>query len=223
MLTEKNPQYFYDANAFPFLSPLVKNFEVIKAELNALLASGADEQWQRIFPDYVKSEREKAWQTFTFLLFSIKFTDNAACCPQTTKLLTSIPEIISCDFSKLKPHTHIAPHKGYSKMVLRCHLPLIVPNEQLCGIRVGDETRHWREGELMIFDDSYEHEAWNKSGQERSVLMFDIPNPLWGHSGKEISKFKIENLEDPFLLSYANKETWMKLFEMGEIPSQLPK
>ena len=76
-------------------------------------------------------------------------------CPNTTRLIDQIPELISCDFSYMEPHTHILPHKGYSRMVLRCHLPLIVPEANKCAIRVGNETRHWEEGKLLIFDDSF--------------------------------------------------------------------
>ena len=103
-------------------------------------------------------------------------------------------------------------------MVLRCHLPLVVPDEDLCGIRVGNVTKHWKEGELMIFDDSFEHEAWNKTDSNRTVLMFDIPNPLWGYSAYEISKYKIENIDDPFLLSMTHKQNWIKSFDKGIFP-----
>ena len=110
-------------------------------------------------------------------------------------------------FQILKPTPQILPHKGYTKMVLRCHLPLIVPAGELCGLRVGNEIKHWKEGELLIFDDSFEHEAWNNSDENRIVLMFDIPNPLWGYTAHEISKYKIEHMDDPFLLSFADKNT----------------
>ena len=70
----------------------------------------------------------------------------------------------------------------------------------------------------MIFDDSFNHEAWNNSTSHRVVLMFDIPNPLWGYTAHEISKYKIENMDDPFLLNMVNKETWMKSFEAGVFP-----
>ena len=58
---------------------------------------------------------------------------------------------------------------------LICHLPLIVPPG--CWLRVGNETRHWEEGKLMIFDDSIEHEAKNESDQTRIILLFDIWRP----------------------------------------------
>jgi beta-hydroxylase len=216
--TDKNPRFFYDPADFSFLGPLVSNFRTIRDELSDLISAGKERQWLRTFPDYVKSEEYKAWKVFSFIFFKMKLPANAELCPKTAKLVYSIPEILSCDYSFMKPHTHVLPHKGYSRMVLRCHLPLIVPDEKLCGIRVGNETANWKEGELMIFDDSFEHEAWNRSDNNRVVLMFDIPNPRWGYSADEISKYKIENIDDPFLLSMAPKTEWIKGFQNGIFP-----
>jgi aspartate beta-hydroxylase len=79
-------------------------------------------------------------------------------------------------FSKLKPGTNIPPHHGFFNTRLICHLPLIVPEN--CGkLRVGNESRQWSEGKLLIFDDSIEHEAWNHSDLDRIVLIFEIWRP----------------------------------------------
>ena len=78
-------------------------------------------------------------------------------------------------WSLLKPGTHIQPHHGMLNTRLICHIPLIVPKD--CAIRVGNETRAWREGEALIFDDSFEHEAWNKSGDTRVILLFERWRP----------------------------------------------
>lgn len=216
--TPKNPCYFYDSKQFTQLLFLEENFHVIRQDLIQLISSNSEQEWLRTFPDYVKADRDKAWKVFSFLFFMMKNPVHRALCKKTTELIHQIPELISCDFSYMEPNTHILPHKGYSRMVLRCHLPLIVPNPADCGIRVGNETRHWEEGKLLIFDDSFEHEAWNKSNERRVVLMFDIPNPLWGYTAEEISKYKIMNLDDPFLLSLANKEDWISAFEKQELP-----
>ena len=216
--SHKNVSYFYDALEFKQLLFLEENFTLIREELIQLISSDSEQEWLKTFPDYVKAETDKAWKVFSFLFFSMKNPVHRALCPNTTILIDQIPELISCDFSYMEPHTHILPHKGYSRMVLRCHLPLIVPEENKCAIRVGNETRHWEEGKLLIFDDSFEHEAWNQSNERRVVLMFDIPNPLWGYSAEEISGYKIRNLDDPFLLSIANKEEWVNAFEKRELP-----
>jgi aspartyl/asparaginyl beta-hydroxylase (cupin superfamily) len=78
-------------------------------------------------------------------------------------------------FSLLKAGARIAPHTGMFNTRLVCHLPLIVPSG--CFFRVGNEVREWREGKLFIFDDTIEHEAWNDSGEDRVVLIFDIWRP----------------------------------------------
>ena len=101
----------------------------------------------------------------------------------------AIPETF---FSVLKPGAHIPPHTGVVNVRLVCHLPLIVPPD--CGIRVGSETRGWKEGECIVFDDTFEHEAWNKSGQTRVVLIFDIWNPYLSASEREGMRIAIETL-----------------------------
>ena len=217
-LTEKNPKYFYESGDFSHLLFLENHFLEIKKELYQLIEKDQEQEWLRTFPDYVKADKDKAWKVFSFVFFTMKNQLHCSICPNTSKIINDIPELISCDFSYMEPGTHVLPHRGYTRMVLRCHLPLIVPKGNKCGIRVGNETKYWEEGKLMIFDDSYEHEAWNRSDEKRIILMFDIPNPLWDYSAHEISKYKIENLDDPFLLSFATKEEWIKAFEKRELP-----
>jgi len=217
-ITKKNPKYFYDSGSFPELKIIQDKFQTIKNELIELLYLNKNNRWMKTFPEYVESKENGSWHVFSFLFFSMKSKMNATLCPQTASLIFSVPSIISCDFSLLPGRTRIKPHEGYSRMVLRCHLPLMVPEGEKCALRVGDKTHYWKEGELVIFDDSFEHEAWNDSKHNRVVLMFDIPNPLWGYSAQEISRYKIENLEDPFLLSLASKEEWLACFKAQELP-----
>lgn len=217
-LTLKNPNLFYDKNDFPYLLSLELKWKLIFEELDNLIKLNKKSFWLNTFPDYVTSENNEAWKVFSFLFFKMKSPKHAKLCPFTSNLIFHIPEIISCDYSLLPAKTKINPHKGYSKMILRCHLPLIVPQGEKCGIKVGDKVHYWKTGELVIFDDSYTHEAWNDSDEDRFVLMFDIPNPRWGYSSYEISKYKVEHLDDPFLLGIANKETWLKAFKDQVLP-----
>jgi aspartyl/asparaginyl beta-hydroxylase (cupin superfamily) len=77
----------------------------------------------------------------------------------------------------LRPGTRIQPHSGYQGPFLRCHLGLSVPAGD-CGLRVGGETRAWREGETLVLDDRLEHEAWNLTSSERVVFLLDFPEML---------------------------------------------
>ena len=78
-------------------------------------------------------------------------------------------------FSILQAGKHIPPHTGVTNTRTIIHLPLIVPPG--CEFRVGGETREWREGEAFAFDDTIEHEAWNRSDRDRAVLILDCWNP----------------------------------------------
>lgn len=78
-------------------------------------------------------------------------------------------------FSRLKPGAHIPPHFGAANNRITVHLPLIVPGP--AEIRVGSARHTWHEGELFAFDDSYEHEAWNRASTDRVVLIFEAHHP----------------------------------------------
>ncbi len=58
---------------------------------------------------------------------------------------------------------------------LICHLPLIAPAG--CSFRVGNDLRDWAEGQAWVFDDTINHEAWNRSELDRYILLFDIWRP----------------------------------------------
>ncbi len=102
-------------------------------------------------------------------------------CPRTLEAMRAVPlphittRAPSILFSLLRPGARIPAHTGVMNARLICHLPLIVP--QPSGFRVGNETRAWEEGRLLVFDDSIEHEAWNDSSEDRVVLIFDIWRP----------------------------------------------
>lgn len=78
-------------------------------------------------------------------------------------------------FSRLRPGARIPPHFGLTNTRMTVHLPLIVPDG--CAIRVGDVVHEWKEGKVVAFDDSFEHEAWNRASSDRVVLIFETHHP----------------------------------------------
>lgn len=71
------------------------------------------------------------------------------------------------------------PHRGVSKALLNCHLPLIVPKGPgRCEIRVGDQVRGWEEGQLLVLHDTYEHEVWNEASEPRVILFLQVRRPM---------------------------------------------
>lgn len=107
--------------------------------------------------------------------------DHAAMAPVTMRALQLPPMPVIAGrspmalYSLLRPGTHIKPHNGMLNTRLICHLPLITNAD--CALRVGNETRTWEQGRLLIFDDSIEHEAWNRGGATRIIVLFEIWRP----------------------------------------------
>ncbi|WP_374763611.1 aspartyl/asparaginyl beta-hydroxylase domain-containing protein [Yunchengibacter salinarum] len=101
--------------------------------------------------------------------------------PETDAVLRRMPLVRRGDhplevfLSLLRPGQHIPPHYGLANSRLTVHLPLIVPER--CRIRVGDRWRSWHEGEILAFDDSFDHEARNDSDRLRIVLIAEAWHP----------------------------------------------
>lgn len=95
--------------------------------------------------------------------------------------------------SRLAPGSKIGAHTGYLNTRLTCHLPIVIPGQ--CGIRVGNETRHWRSGEMLMFNDSIDHEAWNDSAEERYVLIFFVWRPELPEAERNLVKHLLEGVD----------------------------
>jgi len=179
---------FYERDRFDWIPVIEQQTARIREELAAVMK----EPWR--FSPYVKSEDAKhgqndeglddndKWSALFLWDYGRLVPEIAALFPETVKALEAapLPEITDqapmALFSRLAPDARIPPHNGLLNTRLICHLPLIVPEN--CGaLRVGNEERAWKEGEMLIFDDSIEHEAWNNSDQVRVILLFEIWRP----------------------------------------------
>jgi aspartyl/asparaginyl beta-hydroxylase (cupin superfamily) len=178
---------FYDTSGFDWVPAIEAATDSIRAELGSLLSAGTEG-----FRPYLQHQPNQPRTDANHMLDNVDWSalflaengktadDYIARCPATWNAVQAAPlpwisNSPTIMFSLLRAGARIAPHTGTHNARLICHLPLIVP--QKCGFRVGNETREWREGKLLIFDDTIEHEAWNESGEDRVVLIFDIWRP----------------------------------------------
>lgn len=178
---------FFEPGQFAWLERLEAATDDIREELLAILDEGAP------FEPYVQSQSNRpskrqdglvnnpAWSAFHLWRNGEAVQENAERCPKTMAALAEVPltrlkgRSPSIMFSLLRPGTHIPPHHGLINTRLICHLPLIVPPG--CALRVGSETRECEVGKAWVFDDTIEHEAWNRSDQTRVILLFEIWRP----------------------------------------------
>jgi len=82
---------------------------------------------------------------------------------------------VQIKFSVMQPGVHVWPHSGPTNCRLRAHLGLVTPDGP--RIRVANEIRSWKQGEFIVFDDSFEHEVWHDGDQVRLVLIVDMWHP----------------------------------------------
>jgi aspartate beta-hydroxylase len=177
---------WFGREQFPWFAELESATVAIRGELEAVMPRA--EQAERVFTDDDAERRGLAgaqgtpsWNGFYFYRHGEPREDNLRICPRTAALLGSLPlcrireHAPEAMFSVLAPGTHILPHRGVTNTRVVCHLPLVVPED--CALVVGGEKRAWREGEALAFDDTYEHEAWNRGSRTRVVLIIDVWNP----------------------------------------------
>jgi aspartate beta-hydroxylase len=178
---------FYERSQFPWFDEVEAATADIREELLAVM------QEPNAFSPYVTGHANRprsdqmgllnnpAWSAFYLWKNGEVVAENAARCPKTLHALRNAPlaqvnyRSPSILFSLLKAGAHIPPHNGLINTRLVCHLPLIVPGQ--CRFRVGNEERDWVEGKGWAFDDTIEHEAWNRSDRTRVILLFDVWRP----------------------------------------------
>jgi aspartate beta-hydroxylase len=177
---------YFDRRLFGWIAEYESMGEAIRRELDALLPGASGRE--RVFhTDELEKanlrgeDAEPGWNGYYFYRYGERREDNCAACPQTAAALDALPLIRIRDhgpevlFSVFTPGTHLLPHRGVTNARAVSHLPLIVPPD--CALGVGGEEHVWRVGRTVVFDDTYEHEAWNRSREMRVVLIADIWNP----------------------------------------------
>jgi ornithine lipid ester-linked acyl 2-hydroxylase len=170
----------YDNATFPWAAEIEKAAPMIRAELDRVLVRKTElPNFQDISSDVKTISTDEGWKTYFLIAFGVKSENAISACPETWKAVQHIPGLKTAMFSIFEPGKHLPAHRGPYNGVLRLHLGLIVPEpREKIAIRVKNQICHWEEGKVLIFDDSFEHEAWNHSDKTRVVLFLDFMKPL---------------------------------------------
>ena len=202
-------QPYFERELFPWHAELEKHTEAIRAELLGILSEdvgmepflGTNDNELLGQQKLLAGNRGPAeWNAFFFHRHGEVFEQNARRCPRTTEMLDSLPLVHIREhapevlFSVLTPGSHILPHHGITNTRLVTHLPLIVPED--CAIRVGGVDHAWQEGRCVTFDDTFEHEAWNRSDKPRVVMIMDSWHPDLGEVEREAISLLIGGIGD---------------------------
>jgi ornithine lipid ester-linked acyl 2-hydroxylase len=206
---------FLDPGLFEWIPRIEAEFEAMREELDMVLGRLDDlPNFQDISVDQASITHDDRWKTYFFVGYGFRSEANCERCPRTAEVLDSIPGLTTAFYSILSPHKTIGAHRGPWRGVLRYHLGLKVPRPaDASGIEVGGEVSHWEEGRSLVFDDGFEHRAWNGSDGVRAVLFVDFVRPL-STPAAQVNRALIKAIgRSPYVRDARNRhEAWEQRF-----------
>src|SRR5471032_315291 len=163
---------------FPDLAPLQAHWQEIRAEalrLNEAGRIGVATGYNDLgFNSFFRS----GWKRFYLKWYGEELASARDACPRTVELLARIPSIKGAMFASLPPEGKLVRHRDPYAGSLRYHLGLATPNSPACYIEVDGQPYYWRDGEAVVFDETFIHHAENKTDQQRVILFCDIERPI---------------------------------------------
>jgi beta-hydroxylase len=169
---------YLDLAAFPELAKLRDNWETIRDEARVLLnADGLKAANDHVDIGF-NSFFQRGWRRFYLKWYDTPPASALALCPKTVALLQQVPSINAAMFALLPPGARLNEHRDPSAASLRYHLGLITPNSDDCYIVVDGQKYSWRDGQDVMFDETYLHFAENRTDQTRLIMFCDIERPL---------------------------------------------
>lgn len=169
---------YLPTHLFANLQTLETQWEIIREEAKGLIDQekirAADKNNDAGFNSFFKT----GWKRFYLKWYDAKHPSAEKFCPKTVELLQQIPCIKAAMFAELAPHSTLNPHRDPYAGSLRYHLGLITPNDDRCFIVVDNEQYSWRDGQAVVFDETYLHHAHNNTDSRRIILFCDIERPM---------------------------------------------
>lgn len=203
------PQEFYDTSDHPWSSKLEKKYKELKREFTQVTSDMAKLQeegnniWAGALTEDASSYGE-GWKTLVLMNRGIWDPVNVQLFPKTAKAVRDckIPAV-EVFFASMQPNTDIQPHTDFTNFVVTSHLALDIPESgnNKCRLTIGDETRQWINGEVMLFDTSIRHSAVNEADQTRYILMMRVWHPDLTQVERDALQFIYDCLALPDLVS----------------------
>lgn len=188
---DQRPPFLNVASDYPSLQTVTDNFAVIRKEFDQLLADRV------ALPAYhdvdhgeakISNASSARWSVFILELLGHRPELNRSRCPETCRVLSKVPGVVQAFFSILDPRKSVPQHDGPYLGYLRYHLGLKIPKHKPPCLVVKGQRHIWKEGEGVLFDDSWPHAVENESPEPRAVLIVDVMRPL-PFAPRQVNKF----------------------------------
>lgn len=174
---DKKTAYLEPAD-FPELKILQDNWETIRDEALNLNAEAKIKASDKLDDLGFNSFFKTGWKRFYLKWYGANLKSAEQLCPKTVALINQVPNIKGAMFTMLPPGARLVRHRDPYAGSLRYHLGLSTPNSEDCFISVDGKKYFWRDGEAVMFDETYIHYAQNKTDQNRIILFVDVKRPV---------------------------------------------
>ena len=163
---------------FPELKLLRDNWQVIREEALKLNDEGFIKAASGYNDIGFNSFFKTGWKRFYLKWYDRDMASANALCPRTVELLKQIPGVKAAMFASLPPGAKLVRHRDPYAGSLRYHLGLTTPNDPGCYIEVDGQRYHWKDGEDVMFDETFIHYAENTTTHQRVILFCDVERPV---------------------------------------------
>ncbi|MGN6580752.1 MAG: lipid A hydroxylase LpxO [Bordetella sp.] len=180
---------YIDLAQFPQLQVLQDRWQEIRAEAVALFGDGKIKPSAQYNDAGFNSFFKTGWGRFYLKWYDEPQPSALEFCPYTTQLVKDIPGVKAVMFASLPPGARLPRHRDPYSGSLRFHMGLITPNDPACFIDVDGERYHWRDGEAVMFDETFIHYAENATEENRIILFADIERPMKYRWAQAVNRF----------------------------------
>jgi aspartate beta-hydroxylase len=140
-------------------------------------------RFHEIMPEQadISANDGRDWRMYILKAYGVEHSRHMTECPELAALVRAYPEVLSASFSFLGPLKHIPSHRGPLRGIIRFYMMLSMPLAEdgtpAAVLKVDQVEHRLRDGEYLLWDDTFEHEAWNESETVRIVLSLDVRRP----------------------------------------------
>jgi aspartyl/asparaginyl beta-hydroxylase (cupin superfamily) len=208
---ESDEPVLYDLSTHPAVIDLKRNFSKIVEEMRPYMMGEVKVNTNN--PNAPNINYPDTWKHLYFMNYMLEYPAGRKLFPFTYSILKSHPEITLAGIASLEGGGRLFPHSGETNAIIRCHLGLKIPGKiPECGIRVKDQHISWVEGDVISFNDAFNHEAWNLTKEKRYVLLFDVMRPEFIKQQKEICAYALSIASIRFVAEKLKIDEHLPLF-----------
>jgi beta-hydroxylase len=168
---------------------LKDNWETIRDEAMRLYEAGHIKKSENLNDLAFNTFFKRGWKRFYLKWYGDTFPSAAELCPKTVELVKSIPSVNAALFTLMAPQSKLGAHRDPFAGSIRYHLGLITPNDDKCRIYIDGTPYAWRDGEAVLFDETYIHSANNETDKPRLILFCDVARPITNPIVRSTNRF----------------------------------